>query len=204
MLRKFVFITIVIFSSLSPSKERNAISKFVFIGDSLTEGYGVAQESAFPALLEKRLLAEHRDWQIINSGISGSTSASAPSRMRWALKSHPQLIFLALGANDALRGLKVTETEKNLAEALKLAKEAQVPVILAGIYAPPNYGKSYADAFKKIFTNLKLKFNVHLIPFLLKGVAGHPELNQSDGIHPNEMGHRIIADLVYESAKGFL
>jgi acyl-CoA thioesterase-1 len=194
----------IFFSSFLFSLLAFANPKLVFIGDSLTEGYGVDRESAFPSLIEKRLRAEGRNWEVINTGISGSTSASASARMRWVLKSHPQVVFLALGANDALRGFKPEDTEKNLSSALKLAESAKVPVILAGMMAPPNYGKEYAAQFKAVYLRLHKKFKVQFLPFLLEGVAGKPELNQADGIHPNEKGHKIVADLVYGTLKGFL
>jgi acyl-CoA thioesterase-1 len=181
-----------------------ATKKLVFIGDSLTEGYGVDKDAAFPALIEAQLKSEKRDWSVVNAGISGSTSASAPARMKWVLKSHPDLIVLALGANDALRGLKVQETQKNLAQALELAKLEKVKVVVAGMLAPPNYGKQYTKEFAEIYPYLALQSGAKLLPFLLEGVAGHPDLNQTDGIHPNEKGHRIVATLVYNSIKEFL
>lgn len=176
----------------------------VVIGDSLTEGYGVARESSFVALLEKKIAADGKKWKIVNAGVSGATSASGPSRIKWQLKAKPELVILALGANDALRGLKPEQTEKNLADSIELAQKEKVKLILAGMLAPPNYGKEYGDKFIGVFDRLEKKYKVPRIPFLLKDVAGESKLNQADGIHPNEKGHEIMAKNIYDSIKDFL
>jgi acyl-CoA thioesterase-1 len=160
------------------------------IGDSITEGYGVPKEKAYPALLEKNLPG----WKITNAGISGSTSASAPSRMKWALKAKPTAVLIALGGNDGLRALKVEEMRKNLAEALSLAKKAGVKALLAGQQAPPNYGTTYTKSFFSSFGEVAKNAKVPLYPFILEGVAGNPKMNLADGIHPNEAGQQVIAD----------
>lgn len=178
--------------------------KLVLIGDSLTEGYGVAKESTYGTLLEEKIKQSGKKWLVITSGISGSTSASAPPRMRWVLKSKPDVVLIALGANDALRGLKITETKKNIAEAIDIASSEKIKVILAGVLAPPNYGKDYTKNFAQIYKDLAKEKNVKLIPFLLEGVAGVKELNLADGIHPNEAGHKIIAETVFQAIKGDL
>lgn len=200
-MRNFLFL-VFLFLPLFAFSAEQAIKKLVFIGDSLTEGYGVAKENAFPALIEKKLAG--KNWKVINAGMSGSTSASAFPSMQWQLKAKPDLIVLALGANDALRALKVEETEKNLAVALELAQKEKVPVILAGMLAPPNYGKDYGNHFRQIFKDLSKKYKTTLIPFLLVNVAGKKELNQSDGIHPNEKGHAIVADTVWKAVQPFV
>ncbi len=173
-----------------------AKTRVVILGDSLTEGYGVAREQAYPALVQKSLTAAGKDVEIINGGSSGSTSASAPSRMKWYLKSKPQIVVLALGANDALRGFSLAGTEKNLGEAIDLAKKNGVKVLLAGIKVPTNFGKKYDDELDRIYASLSKKFSVPLLPFLLEGVGGVPKNNLADGIHPNEKGHEIVAKLV--------
>lgn len=161
----------------------------VIIGDSVTEGYGIGKESAYPYLLEKELPG----WKVTNSGISGSTSASAPGRVKWALKSKPDAILLVLGGNDGLRGLKVQEMKKNLSEAIQLAKSGKnVKVLLAGYQAPPNYGSAYTKSFSAVFPELAKEHSVPLFPFILEGVAGNPGLNIADGIHPNEKGQKLI------------
>ncbi len=170
----------------------------VVLGDSLTEGYGIAKEQAFPALLEKKFHDAGADQvKIINAGISGSTSSSAVGRLNWILKSHPAVIILALGANDGLRGIDVKILKKNLEEALKKIKEAKVEAILVGMKIPPNYGKEYSANFEKTFVELSREHQVKLIPFLLEGTAGNTDLTQPDGLHPNEKGHVIIANSLF-------
>lgn len=160
------------------------------IGDSVTEGYGVSKESSFPALLEKEL----KGWKVTNAGISGSTSASAPGRMKWALKAKPDAVLLALGGNDGLRALKAAEMKKNLADAIELAKKSGVKVLLAGYKAPPNYGTDYTKGFSLVFTELAKENKVPLYDFILDGVAGNSKLNLADGIHPNVTGHKVITE----------
>jgi acyl-CoA thioesterase-1 len=171
--------------------------KVVFLGDSLTEGYEVAPEEAYPALLGDRLRA--RGWpdiEVVNAGVSGSTSASAVARMRWQLRGKPDLVVLALGANDGLRGIDTQTTKKNLAEAIDVAHSENVVVLLAGMKMPPNYGGEFTGAFEKVFSELAEEKSVALIPFLLDGVAARPELNLADGIHPNAEGYSVVTDLV--------
>lgn len=175
-----------------------APKRLLALGDSLTEGYGVARDSAYPALLEKKIKAAGKDWVVVNAGISGSTSASGPSRVKWQLKTKTDLLILALGANDGLRGLSIESTEKNLAETIELAQKAGAKVILAGMLVPPNYGKDYTSKFEKIYKKLAAKYKIKLLPFLLDQVGGETKFNQTDGIHPNEKGHQIIADNVFK------
>jgi acyl-CoA thioesterase-1 len=169
----------------------------LIIGDSLTAGLGVTPEQAYPALLQKRLAeAGIKQVKVVNAGISGSTSAGAYARLKWYLRARPHLLILALGANDGLRGLSVAEMEINLGRALSLAKEAGIKSVLAGMEVPPNYGPEYAAAFRQVFPELAGRYKIPLIPFLLEDVAGKPELNQADGIHPNPEGHNIMADTI--------
>lgn len=199
MFRIFFFTTAFYFYSQSAMATKN----FIFLGDSLTEGYGVAQSAAFPQLIQDKIQKDKLDWKIISSGSSGSTSASTLSRLKWVGKENPEYIFILLGSNDGLRGLKVDETEKNLAAGLKWAKENKIKIILGQLNVPPNYGKDYFTKFSAIYPRLAKKYKVDLAPFLLDGVFGHPELNQADGIHPNEKGHKIIADKMYEYLKKY-
>lgn len=179
--------------------------KLVVLGDSLTEGYGVAREKAFPAVLEKMIHENgHKKWTVVNAGVSGSTTASAMGRMKWIFKNKPEMIIICLGANDGLRGLKVAESQKNLDAALAYAKEQNVKVILGGLYMPPNYGKDYTEDFQKMYSNLAKKHKVSFIPFLLEGVGGQSKYNLADGIHPNEKGHELIAKTVYKKVKDLL
>ncbi len=204
MIKHFLVVFLIILAGPIEAQESapQKIDKIVILGDSLTEGYGVAKSDAFPALLEKKMREDsYPNLEIVNSGIGGSTTASALSRLKWVLKSKPQLVILALGGNDGLRGTDLKTTEKNLDQAIKYAQKKGVRVILAGMQIPPNYGKEYTENFKKIFPRLAKKYKVKLIPFLLKGVGGEADLNLPDGIHPNEEGHQVIADNLYKFLK---
>lgn len=177
--------------------ETATVTQLVALGDSLTEGYGIEKEKAYPALVEKKLLDKGYKIKIFNAGISGSTTASAPSRLKWLLKSKPNIIFIALGANDGLRGIAIETTKQNLKDAIQIAKKANIKVWLAGMKLPPNYGASYTSKFEATFQEIAKEEDIPLLPFLLEGVAGHAELNQPDGIHPNEKGHQKLADFLF-------
>jgi len=179
-------------------------AKVVILGDSLTEGYGVARERAFPALVEKELRSRGKTVTIVNGGSSGATSASGPSRLQWFLKGKPDILMLALGANDALRGFDLAATEKNLASVIEAAQKAKVKVVLAGMKAPTNYGEDYRRKFEALFVTLSKRYSVPLLPFLLEGVGGNPALNIADGIHPNENGHEVVAKLVVKTLEPLL
>lgn len=191
----FVFST----NALAEDTAKGAAKKLVVIGDSLSEGYGVAKEKAWPSLLEKKLAEAKKNYSVVNAGVSGSTSASAGTRMSWQLKSKPALIILALGANDGLRGLSVKFMEENLSKSVEMAKKAEVKIILAGMMLPPNYGKDYVKDFAAAFPRVAEKHKIPLIPFLLDKVGGKADLNLTDGIHPNEKGHEIIAETVFKA-----
>ena len=163
------------------------------MGDSLTEGYRLSREEAYPYLMEQELKKKHPDIKIINGGISGSTSASAPKRLEWYLRAKPDIIILALGANDGLRGLKVEETQKNLDLLISKAKGLGIKIILAGMRMPPNYGVEYTKKFDALFPELAKKHNLKFMPFILEDVAAKPKLNLPDGIHPNPDGHKVMA-----------
>jgi acyl-CoA thioesterase I len=171
----------------------------LFLGDSLTEGYGLEDGESFPSLIENKLEADGLEHiQVINAGISGSTSASGLSRLQWYIRSRPDLLVLALGANDGLRGLSVDEMKANLTETIDYARNSNLSVVLTGMLIPPNYGPEYTEAFASVFTDLASEYNIPLMPFLLQDVAAIPELNQSDGIHPNVEGTKIVADNLYQ------
>ncbi|MEO7426019.1 MAG: arylesterase [Fibrobacteria bacterium] len=179
---------------------QQAVSKkltILILGDSLTEGLGVEKEEAFPALLDAKLKKWRPGLQVINGGSSGSTSASGLRRLKWYEKAKPDLVLLALGSNDGLRGVKVEETRKNVEAALLFCREKHWRVVLAGLQVPPNYGPEYAGAFAKIYPDLAAKYQVPIVAFLLAGVAGEPDLNQADGIHPNARGHERIAEYLF-------
>jgi len=174
----------------------------VVLGDSLAAGYGVDKEEAFPSVLERKFKSDHLEVKIINAGLSGSTSASGPSRMTWQLKAKPTHLLLALGANDALRGINPKDTTESLRKTIKIALDNHIKVFLIGMKAPPNYGKDFSLKFESVFITLSKEFKLDRLPFLLEGVAGEASLNQGDGIHPNAKGHKIIADHLYNFLKG--
>lgn len=182
-------------SSVLPVMAKTTI---VFIGDSLTSGLGVETNQAYPSLLDTMLKQNgYTEIHIINGSVSGSTSASAFARVKWFQKVKPNIIILALGANDGLRGLPTDQMKNNLSLAIEKAKQFGIKIILAGMEIPTNYGSQYTNSFRQVFQSLAVQYNVPLIPFLLQDVGGHPDLNQADGIHPNPAGHKIIATTVY-------
>lgn len=186
----FIVVT-MLFSAPSPRV-------ILFFGDSLTAGYGINPEDAFPALVEKRLNDDGIAVRVINAGLSGETSAGGLSRIDWILRQPIDMFVLELGANDGLRGLPITETRKNLQTIIDKVK-AKYPackVVVAGMMVPPNMGKEYSNQFKNLYPELATKNKASLIPFLLHSVAGIEGLNQADGIHPNAIGHTIVANNV--------
>ena len=177
-----------------------AETTILMLGDSLTEGTGVEKTKAYPHLVEQKLKAQgFLSINVINGGVSGSTTASALSRLKWYLRDRPDIVLLALGANDGLRGLPTIQIKHNLAETIEVSLRKGIRVVLAGMRMPPNYGKDYTVQFEKVFHELAKEYDIPFIPFLLEGVAGDPKLNLPDGIHPNERGHQIIAQLVYKT-----
>ena len=168
----------------------------VFLGDSLTAGLGLGAEQAFPALVAAELAERGLPIRAVNAGVSGDTSAGGLRRVDWLLRQHPDVVVVALGANDALRGQPVAGIEANLREIVTRARAAGARVLLVGIQVPPSYGDDYARAFAAVYPRLAGELGVPLLPFLLEGVGGDPDLNLADGIHPNEEGHRRVAALV--------
>lgn len=179
----------------SPSSSESPA--IVFLGDSLTAGYGLDPEEAYPALIGEKIQAAHLAYHVINAGVSGDTTAGGLRRLEWALKARPKILVVALGANDGLRGLAVAETRKNLEAIIRQSQAAGCRVVLAGMKLPVNYGEEFRAPFERMYPELAKARGVALIPFLLKGVGGHPELNQADGLHPNREGHRRIAETVW-------
>lgn len=171
--------------------------KVVVLGDSLTAGYGLLESQSYPAVLQQHLDTEGYEFEVVNAGVSGDTTAGGLRRLDWALEGNVRVLIVALGGNDGLRGLAVAEMKQNLTAIVQRAKERGIAVILAGMEAPPNFGQEYATAFRQAFRDVALKERVIFIPFLLQNVAGRPELNQGDGIHPNVQGTAIVADTVW-------
>lgn len=174
-------------------------STLLFLGDSLTEGYGVPKEKSYPSLVVSELKKKGLKIKLLNGSVSGSTTASGLSRLRWFLKAKPSILILALGANDGLRGVKLSDSEKNLRGIIQLARDNKVKVVLAGMLLPMNYGEKYRTNFEKMYKKLEVEFSLVKIPFLLDGVGGEAKLNQEDGIHPNEAGHEKIAQTVLKT-----
>lgn len=169
----------------------------VAFGDSLTAGLGVTADETYPAQLGKKLDAQGYPYKVVNAGVSGETTAGGLRRVDWILKSQPDIVILALGANDGLRGLSLFEMEKNLAKIIERLQEEKVKVILAGMKIPPNYGTEYTRAFEAVYPRLANRFQTTLIPFLLAEVAAKPALNQPDGIHPTAQGYQIVVEQIW-------
>ena len=176
----------------------------VALGDSLTAGLGVAPDEAWPALLEVRLGREVAPYRVINAGVSGDTSAGGLARLDWVLRNDPEIVIVALGANDGLRGQAVSALRANLTAIVERLKARKVKVLLAGMRLPPNYGATYTEAFGAAFSDVATRAGVPLLPFLLAGVAGDARLNLADGIHPNAEGHRVIAERVWPHLRPLL
>lgn len=171
--------------------------RVVILGDSLTAGLGLAQSEAYPVRLQERIDAEGLAYHVVNAGISGDTSAGGLSRLDAALDGDVRVLIVALGGNDALRGLPAEELQRNLAAIIERAQARKIQVILAGMEAPPNFGEAYTVSFRKVFADLAGRYHTAFVPFLLDHVAGIDRLNQSDGIHPTAEGARLVADNVW-------
>jgi acyl-CoA thioesterase-1 len=171
--------------------------RIVALGDSLTAGLGIEPEEAYPALLQARLDAAGLRYEVVNAGVSGDTSAGGLSRLAWAMDGDVRILIVALGGNDALRGLPVDELKRNLSTIIEQATARKIAVVLAGMEAPPNFGRDYTVSFRQAYRDLAQAHGVALVPFLLEGVAGVPALNQRDGIHPTPEGARIVADSIW-------
>ena len=181
--------------------EAETANWIVFFGNSLTAGYGLTQEQAFPALIQEKIRTSNLNYKVYNAGESGATSADGVSRIDFLLDQIPPInvFVLELGANDGLRGISTEETQRNLQEIIDRVKTRypDVSILIAGMEVPPNMGEQYADEFREIFRNLAVVNQTALIPFLLEGVAGDPDVNQDDGIHPTAKGHIMVADHVW-------
>ena len=168
----------------------------VFLGDSLTAGLGLAEDQAYPARVAARLAARGTPVRVVNAGVSGDTSAGGLARLDWLLSQRPDIIVLGLGGNDGLRGLPLADSEKNLRDIIRRSRAAGARVLLLGMQIPPNYGPDYAGGFKAMYPRIAKDLNVPLMPFLLEGVGGIPDLNQADGIHPTAEGQEKVAENV--------
>lgn len=213
----FSFGLVILFSSCSEEKKESVQTEtkaekeevasdekiILFFGNSLTAGYGIEQDLAFPGLIQDRLDSLGKDYKVINGGLSGETTAGGLSRIDWFLEDEPSIFILELGGNDGLRGIQLAETKKNL-EAIIDKVQTKYPstkIILAGMQIPPNMGTEYTQEFQAIYPKVAEEKDVELIPFLLQDVGGIKELNLPDGIHPTEEGHIIVAETVWEILK---
>ncbi len=175
--------------------------RIAILGDSLTAGLGLPKAAAYPSLLQERIDADGLGFEIVNAGVSGDTTAGGLARLDWALDGDVRILIVALGANDGLRGLPSSELQSNLAQIIERAQGRGITVILAGMEAPPNYGRDYIGSFHQVYPTLAAKYHVALVPFLLQNVAGIETLNQRDGIHPTAAGAKIVADTVWSVLK---
>ena len=196
----------------TPTEVENAVKKDVistddkvilFYGNSLTAAYGLDVKEGFPNRIQQRIDSLGLDYKVINSGLSGETTSGGLNRLDWVLNQPVDIFVLELGANDGLRGIPISETMNNLQEMIDMVKDKNpdTKIILAGMQIPPNMGADYASQFKAMYPALAQSNNTYLIPFLLEGVAGIPELNLEDGIHPTAEGHRIVTNNVWEILK---
>jgi acyl-CoA thioesterase-1 len=195
-------IALALVSAVPPAVAR--VPVIVDFGDSLTAGYGVPAAQAFPARLEAWLHERGIAAQVVNAGVSGDTTAGGLARLDWALADKPDLVILALGANDALRGIEPATVRDNLDKMIGKIEAADAKVLLLGMLAPPNWGEEYKRAFDRIFPELARIHHLPLYPFFLEGVAMKPELNQPDGLHPNERGVAVLVDRIAPVVAGII
>ncbi|MGD1945482.1 MAG: arylesterase [Croceivirga sp.] len=193
-------------NSTLEKKQGSEGSVILFFGDSLTAGYGIELEEAFPALIQQRLDSLKKDYTVVNSGLSGETTSGGLNRINWVLNQNVDIFVLELGANDGLRGIPLDKTKENLQAIINAVqkKNRKTKIILAGMQIPPNMGPEYTTEFRSIFPNLAKQNEIPLIPFLLDGVAGIPELNLEDGIHPTAEGHKIVTENVWSILKALI
>ena len=178
--------------------------KILVLGDSLTAGYGLAEKDAFPAQLEQALLAAGYNVSVINAGVSGDTAAGGLARLDWALSDRPQIVIIELGANDALRGLPPEQTRKNIEEIINRLQEAKIAVLLTGMRSPRNFGFNHYNKFDRLFPELAEQYEVAFYPFFLEGVATKRRYNQSDGLHPNPDGVKVIVQGIMPTVEQLL
>jgi acyl-CoA thioesterase-1 len=196
----------VVVSSAPAARSASSVSNKVtvlFFGTSLTAGYGLDPSLAFPRLIAERAAADGMPIEAVNAGLSGETSAGAVRRIEWTLKRPVDIVVIETGGNDALRALNADSLERNLRAIVDHVQESQpsARILLAVMEAPPNLGAAYTGRFREAYRNVASSEGVKLLPFLLEGVAGHPELNQADGVHPNERGERVVAENVWKALK---
>ena len=179
--------------------------KIVALGDSLTAGFGLTENESYPYLLQQRLKADGYDYEVVNAGVSGDTSLGGLERSDWVLgEEKVEILILALGANDLLRGMPVARMKDNLSKIIQKAKAKNVKVLLCGMLAPPTMGAEYQRAYINAFPDLASEHDVSFMPFVLEGIALKKELNQADGIHPNASGAKVMTENIYRALKPML
>jgi acyl-CoA thioesterase-1 len=178
--------------------------RIIFLGDSLTAGYGLDLEQSVPSLIQKHLDAEGYKYEVVNAGVSGDTSAGGLRRLEWSLDGDVRILVIELGANDGLRGLSVVDMKQNLKTIIGKAKTRGIEVLLTGMEAPPNYGPAYTSDFRRVFRDLATEERVPFVSFYLDGVAGNPSLNIADGMHPNPAGARIVEANLWQALRPML
>lgn len=200
----FSILTFIVALWLNPNNQEK--KKIIFFGDSITAGYGITLEDAFPNLIQKKIDSLGLNYEVINAGLSGEASAGGLDRIDWILQGKPDIFVLELGGNDGLRGLSIEETEANLKAMIDKVRQAKpsTKILLAGMQIPPNLGQEYTESFRKVFAKVAKDRKVDLIPFLLENVGGEEDLNQSDGIHPNQAGHKVVAETVWMYLEKYL
>jgi acyl-CoA thioesterase I len=204
ILRVALVLAALVALSIASVAARAGVPRIVFLGDSLTAGYGIEKAQAVPALIQKRLAAEGYQYDVINAGVSGDTSDGGVTRLNWSLDGDVQILVIELGANDGLRGVSPARTRKNLERIIETAKGRHITVLLTGMEAPPNYGEAYTSEFRQVFRDIAREQKVAFMPFYLEGIAGNRRLNIADGIHPNPDGARIVADNLWRYLKPLL
>lgn len=187
----------------APADARRTI---IFLGTSLTAGLGLDPDSAYPQLIQRKIDASALPYQVVNAGVSGETSAGLLRRLEWVLQRPAEIVVVETGANDGLRGLPVASTRATIGEILQRVQRARpsAKVVLVQMEAPPNLGQQYTSEFREMFRGVAREHGAVLLPFLLEGVAGQSQLNQADGIHPNDAGERIVAENVWQGLKPLL
>ena len=191
-------------SPAAESPSSSSAPRIVFLGDSLTAGYGLAKGESVPSLIQKRLKDAGYPYEVVNAGVSGDTSAGGLNRLEWSLAGDVKVLVIELGANDGLRGLPVAGMKQNFTEIITRAQARNIKVILTGMEAPPNFGPAYTSEFRGVYRQLAKEHDVVFVPFYLDGVAGIPNLNIADGIHPNAEGSRIVEKTVWAALEPLL
>lgn len=198
------FVILLLFPAIVYGQQNK--KRILFFGDSITAGYGVDKDQAYPALIQQKIDSLDWNFEAVNAGLSGETSAGGLRRIDWMMRKPFSIFVLELGGNDGLRGVDLENTRENLLKIIEKVrnKYPEAKIIIAGMQVPPNLGPEYTERFKKMYSEIAQKKDTELIPFLLEKVGGNPEYNQSDDIHPNAKGHKILAETVWDTLKPIL